>query len=789
MKSIGEMIVGLFVVWMIIGLSAVSWAAPYVMNMQGSYTDDDGNPYPAGSRDMRFNITSSAGLPSRVLWQENVPDVTFDEDGVFNVLLGTTNPLNDERLTNFSLDSYWLQISVEDPPGSGSFDILSPKQRLVSVPMAMTARDVRGGDIIIGNNLNIRGEGRDNFLDKVFASDGLTIGQGSGNWDIYLNDDVIVGDQMIIGGRDGGIPPVTGHNDLGVTDDIIVGDDLTVGDLITASGLITGNDGGYFETSAARDGVQGEYIGTEVRRAGVRGRSVIGHGVKGTHGNYSPSISLTNYPLEGYLAHSSGYGVYGVAHDSDHVAVKGVNTTRSMGFEGSPVDVAAHGTGVEGEGLIGVRGYGYEKPGAQSYGVYGVHVSGSVGGAGTGVFGAYIGEDGLGPYGYIGGSANAVFGSSMADDAIYGDSFAVRAAGVRGVGRGNDGQGVYGEHFGNGHGVYGKTGDTDNKSGVFGEGPFRGVTGMSTDGIGVYGEGAYGGVTGMSTDGIGVYGASSAQHAIYGDTSAAGKVGIYGSFGGQTADPVHSAAIYGNGGRSGAPGVRGYAHSDKGVEGDSRNDYGVYGTSTTNHAVVGKATADGAAGVLGVRLGGAVPDTSTFSRTYGVIAIGGLGVQGNAYVTGTVRTDSLDRTDVTLDIAEWIQASDNSIEAGDVVVLDPQAHKKVAKSTVAYSTLVAGIVSTNPAFLAGGLVEEGVVGSSKEGMESKGYRMLALAGQVPTKVTTENGPIKVGDLLTSSSTPGHAMKATDPKIGTIVGKAMEPLESGNGKIVVLVTLQ
>ena len=60
MKFIREMIVGLFVVWMVIGLSAVSWAAPYVMNIQGSYTDDDGNPYPAGSRDMRFIITSSA---------------------------------------------------------------------------------------------------------------------------------------------------------------------------------------------------------------------------------------------------------------------------------------------------------------------------------------------------------------------------------------------------------------------------------------------------------------------------------------------------------------------------------------------------------------------------------------------------------------------------------------------------------------------------------------------------------------------------------------------------------
>jgi hypothetical protein len=58
-------------------------------------------------------------------------------------------------------------------------------------------------------------------------------------------------------------------------------------------------------------------------------------------------------------------------------------------------------------------------------------------------------------------------------------------------------------------------------------------------------------------------------------------------------------------------------------------------------------------------------------------------------------------------------------------------------------------------------------------------------------VSAENGPIKVGDLLVTSSTPGYAMKGTDRSLltGAVVGKAMGPLDSGTGTIEVLVTLQ
>lgn len=61
---------------------------------------------------------------------------------------------------------------------------------------------------------------------------------------------------------------------------------------------------------------------------------------------------------------------------------------------------------------------------------------------------------------------------------------------------------------------------------------------------------------------------------------------------------------------------------------------------------------------------------------------------------------------------------------------------------------------------------------------------LAVVRIVPCKVTAENGPIRVGDLLLTSSTAGHAMKGADRSrtLGAVVGKALEPLLEGNGVI-------
>jgi hypothetical protein len=121
--------------------------------------------------------------------------------------------------------------------------------------------------------------------------------------------------------------------------------------------------------------------------------------------------------------------------------------------------------------------------------------------------------------------------------------------------------------------------------------------------------------------------------------------------------------------------------------------------------------------------------------------------------------------------------------AGDLLVIDPTARGRVALAQQPYSTLVAGIYSTKP----------GLLGTTRKVDESapRNEVPLAIVGIVPCKVTAENGPIQIGDLLVSSTIPGHAMKGVDRSkmLGAVVGKALEPLPEGKGVIQVLVTLQ
>jgi hypothetical protein len=67
--------------------------------------------------------------------------------------------------------------------------------------------------------------------------------------------------------------------------------------------------------------------------------------------------------------------------------------------------------------------------------------------------------------------------------------------------------------------------------------------------------------------------------------------------------------------------------------------------------------------------------------------------------------------------------------------------------------------------------------------------VVILGAYAHCKVDATETPIEVGDLLTSSNNPGHAKKATDPKLGSIIGKALEPLATGTGYIAVFVNIQ
>lgn len=149
--------------------------------------------------------------------------------------------------------------------------------------------------------------------------------------------------------------------------------------------------------------------------------------------------------------------------------------------------------------------------------------------------------------------------------------------------------------------------------------------------------------------------------------------------------------------------------------------------------------------------------------------------------------------EVGYDVAELFETTE-IVEAGDLLVIDENTDVRLKKSGTPYDKTVAGIVSGAPAILFEGSELQMAPEPYKY---SSGTKVpLTLSGRIMCKVSTENGPIKRGDLLTSSSTPGHAMKATDPaKIpGSIVGKALQPFEGGpdgetTGGIMVLLTLQ
>ena len=135
------------------------------------------------------------------------------------------------------------------------------------------------------------------------------------------------------------------------------------------------------------------------------------------------------------------------------------------------------------------------------------------------------------------------------------------------------------------------------------------------------------------------------------------------------------------------------------------------------------------------------------------------------------------------DLAEPFAFTETGVPAGAVVVIDDQNPGRLKLSTCAYDYKVAGIVSG-----AGG-VKPGISMIQTEALE--GGRNVALSGRVYALVDATQEPVKPGDLLTTSNTPGHAMKALDRqrRPGAILGKAMTPLKEGRGLVLVLVSLQ
>lgn len=136
-----------------------------------------------------------------------------------------------------------------------------------------------------------------------------------------------------------------------------------------------------------------------------------------------------------------------------------------------------------------------------------------------------------------------------------------------------------------------------------------------------------------------------------------------------------------------------------------------------------------------------------------------------------MRTNSAGWATGSYDFAEMFPSTD-ALSAGEVVMFG-DATQQVKRSTgETYNRKIAGIVSTRPGFLAGD--------------NAAGNYPIALAGRVPTLVSTENGAIHIGDPLTTSTHPGYAMKATEA--GPILGYAADSFSGSTGTVVVYVNV-
>lgn len=154
---------------------------------------------------------------------------------------------------------------------------------------------------------------------------------------------------------------------------------------------------------------------------------------------------------------------------------------------------------------------------------------------------------------------------------------------------------------------------------------------------------------------------------------------------------------------------------------------------------------------------------------------GGLCVDSNnagCPAVPTIGTIYASTTAITaIDLAENYPTNDTTLEAGDLVAIDISNPVFIAKASAENKEHILGAISTAPGVLLGRRMEYA--------------RPVALAGRVPVKVNDENGPIKIGDPITLSSTPGVGMKGGFTQI---IGYALQSWQSGTGKIEVFVRL-
>jgi hypothetical protein len=303
------------------------------------------------------------------------------------------------------------------------------------------------------------------------------------------------------------------------------------------------------------------------------------------------------------------------------------------------------------------------------------------------------------------------------------------------------------------------------------------------------------GVLGITTSGTfnGVFGrndstdTAAAPHGggVFGLTLTSGGCGVFGA----NNNPTKGTGVQGNGPEVG---VGGFSNAGSGMLAQSNQGSGLVATSAKGQGI--SAFSDNDVGVFAqgatfsgvfngafvVNKGPNPKDTSIKpSDINGSIVIN----DGNLFVnSGSVFVTKGDVVLQSGDCAEdFGVAMTAEVDPGTVMVLNGNGELSVSDS--AYNKRVAGVIS------GAGNYKPGLVLDRHP--EQEGRMPIALMGKVCCKVDARYGSVDVGDLLTTSPTPGHAMKAIDAQLafGAVIGKALRPLEEGQGLIPVLVALQ
>jgi hypothetical protein len=372
--------------------------------------------------------------------------------------------------------------------------------------------------------------------------------------------------------------------------------------------------------------------------------------------------------------------------------------------------------------------------------------------------------------------SGGVYGESTIFNGVRGVSYAPGHGAVVGVSENHTpqaGPGVLGQSDGTGvwgvstnwMGVYGNTQSTTGGAGVMGEatGPGAGVVGKSKDGAGVWGtsenfEAIHAETNSPVTAAVAAYNLNSngTGAAIFAEHKGKGE-----AIHAETNSPLTAAVAAYNLNPNGTGAAVFAEHKGKG------------------EAIHAETNSPGTAAVAAYNLNPNGTGAAVFGKKVGNIGFAGF-FDGDVYVTGTLTMDQ----DVVLrngDCAEeFTVAEGEQALPGTVMVMDDDGFAVCC--TTPYDGRAIGVVSGAGDFRPALLLD-------RQGGSAR--RPIALMGKVFCRVDADRGAIRPGDLLTTSSTPGHAMRARDPTraFGATIGKALAALDVGCGMIPILAILQ